>query len=66
MEVILYTLVGAGLYLTSDWILDRLEVSRGGRFKNRSIVFFAIIMILAFISFNFIKYLLITSEVASK
>jgi len=66
LEVILYTLVGAGLYLTSDWILDRLEVSRGGRFKNRSIVFFAIIMILAFISFNFIKYLLITSEVASK
>lgn len=62
MEVIIYTLVAAGLYFTSDWILDRLEVSRGERFKNRSIIFFAIILVLAFISFNFIKFLLLTSE----
>ncbi|MDO8812319.1 MAG: hypothetical protein Q7J38_09870 [Gallionella sp.] len=62
MEVIIYTVVAAGLYFTSDWILDRLEVSRGERFKNRSIIFFAIILVLAFISFNFIKFLLLTSE----
>jgi hypothetical protein len=62
LEVIIYTVVAAGLYFTSDWILDRLEVSRGERFKNRSIIFFAIILVLAFISFNFIKFLLLTSE----
>jgi hypothetical protein len=66
LEVIIYTLVAAGLYFMSDWILDRLEVSRGARFKNRSIIFFAIILVLAFISFNFLKFILLTSEVAPK
>lgn len=51
--------MGIGLYFVSDWILDRLEVSRGERFKHRSIVFFAIILVLAFISFNFTKFLLL-------
>jgi len=62
LEVIIYTLVAAGLYFMSDWILDRIEVSRGERFKNRSIIFFVIILVLAFISFNFLKFLLLTSE----
>jgi hypothetical protein len=50
----------------SDWILDRIEVSRGERFKNRSVVFFLIILVLAVISFGFMKYVLLTSEVAPK
>lgn len=62
MEVIYYTLVAAGLYFMSDWLLDRIEVSRGERFKHRNIIFFIIILILAFISFSIIKYLLLTSE----
>ncbi len=62
MEVIYYTLVAAGLYFASDWILDRIEVSRGERFKNRSIIFFVIILVLAFISFGFINYLLLPTE----
>lgn len=66
MEVIYYTLVATGLYFMSDWILDRIEVSRGERFKNRSIIFFLIILTLAFISFSLMKYLLLTSEVASQ
>ena len=66
MEVIYYTLVAAGLYFMSDWILDRIEVSRGERFKNRSVIFFIIILTLAFISFSLMKYLLLTSEVASQ
>lgn len=60
MEVIYYTLVATGLYFVSDWILDRIEVSRGARFKNRSIVFFVIILVLAFFSFGLIKYLLLS------
>jgi len=66
LEVIYYTLVAAGLYFMSDWILDRIEVSRGERFKNRSIIFFLIILALAFISFSLIKYVLLTSEMISQ
>ena len=65
MEVIYYTLVAAGLYFISDWILDRIEISRGERFQNRglrSLVFFLIILVLAFISFGFINYLIRSSE----
>lgn len=62
MEVIYYTFVAAGLYFASDWILDRIEVSRGERFKNRSLIFFVIILVLAFISFGFINYLSLPSE----
>ena len=62
MEVIYYTMVAAGLYLISDWILDRIEVSRGERFKHRSIIFFFIILVLAFISFGLINFLMLDSK----
>jgi hypothetical protein len=65
MEVIYYTLIAGGLYFMSDWILDRIEISRGERFQNRvvrSLVFFVIILVLAFISFGFINFLGYTSE----
>lgn len=65
MEVIYYTLVAAGLYFMSDWILDRIEISRGKRFQNRglrSLVFFLIILVLAFLTFGFINFLGYSSE----
>jgi hypothetical protein len=62
LEIVYYTVVAAGLYFISDWILDRIEVSRGERFKNRSVVFFFIIMTLAVISFGLMKYIMIASE----
>jgi len=65
MEVIYYTLIAGGLYFMSDWILDRIEVSRGERFQNRvirSLVFFVIILVLAFVSFGFINFLGYTLE----
>lgn len=62
MEVIYYTLISACLYLASDWLLDRIEISRGKRFENRGIIFFAIILTLAFISFNLIRPLMMLSE----
>jgi len=62
LEVIYYTFVAVGLYFASDWILDRIEISRGARFKNRSLIFFVIILVLAFISFGFINYLSLPSE----
>lgn len=65
MEVIYYTLVAAGLYFMSDWLLDRIEISRGERFQNRglrSLVFFLIILVLAFLTFEFINYLVHSPE----
>jgi len=65
LEVIYYTLVAAGLYFMSDWILDRIEISRGERFQNRglrSFVFFLIILVLAFLTFGFINFLGYSSE----
>ena len=61
MEIIYYTLMGIGLYFVSDWILDRLEISRGERFKNRNIIFFLIILTLAFLSFSFTKFVLLAT-----
>lgn len=61
LEIIVYTLMGIGLYFVSDWILDRLEVSRGERFKNRNIIFFLIIMTLAFLSFSLTRFLLLSA-----
>ena len=62
MEVIYYTIVAAGLYLMSDRLLDYIETSRGGRFKYRSVVFFVIILVLAFITFGLINFLVLPSE----
>jgi hypothetical protein len=65
LEVLYYTLIAAGLYFMSDWALDRIETTRGARFQNRtlrSLVFFAIILVLAFISFGLINFLGYGSE----
>ena len=52
----LYTAAGLILYFLSDWILDQIEVRRGQRFANRSVVFFVIILTLAVVVFNLIDY----------
>ena len=57
MEIVYFTLMGIGLYFVSDWILDRLETRRGSRFEYRSIVFFIVILVLAFVSFRLISHL---------
>lgn len=55
MEAIYFTLVAAVLYLASNWIVDRLEIAAGKRFKNRSLLFFAIILVLALATFSLIR-----------
>ena len=57
MVFVYYTIAGIVLYLGSDWILNRIEISRGSRFENRSLIFFAIILVLAVGSFNIIEHL---------
>lgn len=58
MEVLYFTLVAVGLYFFSNWLLERIERLRGQRFEQRSIVFFAIIAVLALVSFQVIRLLM--------
>jgi hypothetical protein len=57
-EAIVYTIVAIALYYVSDWILDRVEVQRGRRFEQRSLLFFVILAVLALSSFALIRRLL--------
>ncbi len=56
LSFFLYTAAGLILYFLSDWILNQIEVRRGQRFANRSVVFFVIILMLAVVVFNVIDY----------
>ena len=55
MAYFYYTLTAILLYLLSDWILNQIERSIGKRLKYRSVIFFAIILTLSMVSFNFIE-----------
>lgn len=57
MEIVYFTVVAIGLYFLADWILDRVERARGARFENRSLVYFAIILPLAVLTFWLINAL---------
>lgn len=55
MEMLYYTVAAIFLYVVSDWILNQIENRRGERFENRSLVFFAIILVLSVALFNLIQ-----------
>lgn len=57
MEAVAYTIVGIGLYLLSDWILNRMEAAAGRRFEKRSLIFFGLLLVLALGSFALIRQL---------
>ncbi len=57
MEFIYFTLVAIVLYFGSDWILERIEIAAGRRFEHRTLIFFAIIGVLALTSFTLISKL---------
>ncbi len=57
MEMLYYAVAAISLYLVSDWILNRIEIRRGERFENRTLIFFAIILVLSVSLFNLIQYL---------
>jgi hypothetical protein len=57
MSIVYFTLAAAILYLLSDWILERVEVTAGRRFQYRSLVFFSILLALSVTSFTLISYL---------
>ena len=55
MEMLYYTVAAIFLYVVSDWILNQVEIRRGKRFDNRSLVFFAIILVMSVALFNLIQ-----------
>lgn len=56
MEALYFTLVAIGLYLAADRILDRIELAAGKRFEYRSLLFFAILLTLALVTFSLIRW----------
>lgn len=58
MEILLFTLNAAVIYLLSDWLVRRIEARRGAVLKQRQAVFFAIFLVLALVSFRLLKTLL--------
>ena len=55
MDLVYFTVIAVGLYFGADRLLDYIERRRGARFKNRQIVFFAIILPLALLAFWLVR-----------
>jgi len=64
MEILLFTLNAIIIYLLADWIIRALEKRKGQVLKNRQIVFFAVFLALALVSFNLLPMLLASLRVA--
>ncbi len=47
METIALGVIGIVLYFFTDWLVDRLEQAAGRRFEYRTVLFFAILLVLA-------------------
>jgi len=57
MEILYFTLAAILLYFAADWILNRIENAAGRRLEYRSLVFFAILLAMALVSFSLIRRL---------
>jgi len=55
MQIVLFTLLAIVLYVVADRILDAIERRAGRRFDNRSVIFFAILLVLAVASFAIVQ-----------
>jgi hypothetical protein len=55
MQFVYFTIVAVILYLGADWILRQIEKATGKTLEHRSLIFFAILMVLALSSFALIR-----------
>jgi hypothetical protein len=58
VEILYFTLAAVLLYFAADWILNRFEMAAGRRFKYRSLIFFALLLVMATTSFTLIQHLI--------
>lgn len=57
MDLVLLVLIGVGLYFVADWLLRQVERYRGEPFVDRTLIFFAIFLILALLVFQVFRRL---------
>jgi hypothetical protein len=57
MDLLYFTIIGAGLYFFSDWALDRIERARGARFRHRDMIYFGIMLTVALLTFSLVSAL---------
>jgi hypothetical protein len=57
MQLISFTVLGIVLYLLADRLLQALERRAGRHFEQRSLIFFAILLGLALVSFALVRRL---------
>lgn len=58
MEILIFTLNAVVIYLLADFIVRAIERKKGAVLQRRQIVFFAIFLALALVSFNVLQSLL--------
>ncbi len=58
MEIVVFTLNAIVIYLVTDWIVRTIERNKGEVLKYRQIVFFAVFLALALVSFSLLPRLL--------
>ena len=54
MDLLYFTIIGAGLYFFSDWALDRIERARGARFRHRDAIYFGIMLTAVLLTFTLV------------
>jgi len=55
VDAVYFLLVAIVLYFVADWALRRIEAAAGRTLKYRSLVFFALLLTLALVSFAIIR-----------
>ena len=58
IEILLFTLVAIVIYLVADRIIRMIEAKRGEVLKQRQVIFFAVFLVLALLSFRVLRILL--------
>jgi len=58
MELLLFTLVAIVIYVVADRIVRFIEMRRGQVLQQRQVLFFAIFLVLALVSFRVLRILL--------
>ena len=56
MQILLFTALAVVLYLVADRALNAIELRAGRRFEYRSLIFFAILMVLALAAFSVVQH----------
>lgn len=54
-EILIFTLNAIFIYLFSDWIIRKVEQSRGDALKHRQVVFFVVFLTLTLVSFQILQ-----------